>query len=117
MLLTSLITGASSAVARMSVISAGSPDSTSSSSSAIASATVLCSVLSRPISASMSSPGATATRQFSPVAICTSSRASTLAGSAIASSRVSWSMKPIGTASWRRADLTEIMFAAAMSIW
>ena len=64
----------------------------------IASATVLWSVLSRPISASMSPPARPRRRQLSPVAICTSSSASTLAGSAIASSSVLSSTKPTGTA-------------------
>ena len=63
-----------------------------------ASETALCSVLSRPISASMSSSAATATRQSRPVAIWMSSTASTLAGSAIATSSVSVSTKPTGTA-------------------
>jgi hypothetical protein len=115
MLFTSLITGASSAEARISLISASC--SSSSSASSIASATVLCRVLSFPIRDSTSAAGATATRQFRPVAICTSSRATTLAGSAIARISVASSTKPIGTALWRRADLTEIRFAAPMSTW
>ena len=63
-----------------------------------ASLTALCSVLRRPISASMSSSAATATRQSSAVAIWMSSTASTLVGSAIATSSVSLSTKPTGSA-------------------
>jgi hypothetical protein len=63
----------------------------------------------------MSAGGATATRQLSPVAIWTSSSARTFAGSAIARSTLPSSMKEIGMAWWRRADFTEIRFAAAMS--
>ncbi len=98
MLLTSLITGASSALARMSVMSAsGSGSGCAAASSSTALSTVLSSVDSFPTSASMSPADATATRQLSPVAICTSSSASTFAGSAIASSSVCSSTKAIGT--------------------
>ncbi len=113
MLLTSLITGASSAWARMSVTSASS----SSASSSIASATVLSIVPSFPIRASMSAAGATATWQLRPVAICTSSMARTLAGSAIASRSVPSLTYPTGTAWCRRADFSEIRLVAPMSTW
>ncbi len=63
----------------------------------------------------MSSGAATATRQLSPVAIWMSSTASTLAGSATASSSVSLSRWPTGIALVRRAELTETRFAAAIS--
>ena len=63
----------------------------------------------------MSSSAATATRQFIPVIIWTSSIASTLAGSAIASSTVSSPMNPTGTARKRRAVEAGIRFAAPMS--
>ena len=56
-----------------------------------ASDTADSSELRRLISASMSTSAATATRQFRPVIICMSSTARTLAGSAIATSRVSGS--------------------------
>ena len=84
----------------MSVTSAGASSSSGSSSSpsVIASVTVLCIVPSFVISASMSSAGATATAQFRPVAIWMSSSASTLVGSAIATSSVLSSTKPTGSA-------------------
>ena len=115
MLFTSLMTGPSWAEARRSVISAGPSSSDSSSSSAIASATVLCIVLSFVITPSMSSADATATAQLSPVAICTSSSANRLVGSAIASRRVLSSMNETGSTWCRRADLAGTRLAAPIS--
>ena len=88
---TSLMTGASS-VSR-SVISS------SSTSSSAASAIAESRRLMRVTTARMSSREATTGRTSSPVMIATSSMASTLAGSAIASISVPWLMKPIGMAS------------------
>ena len=85
------MTGASSADSRISVTSA-ELRSTSASSSETASETADSSELRRLIRFSMSTSAATATRQVRPVIICTSSTASTFAGSAIASSSVSESM-------------------------
>ena len=92
--LTSLITGASSADSRMSVIEAPS----SSSSSSTASATASSRRLMRAISPAMSSGEATTGRTSWPVISFRSSSASTFDGSTIATSRAPSSSKPIGTA-------------------
>ena len=90
--LTSLITGASSADSRISVTSASS-----SSPSLTAAATASSSLLMRPIRPWMSSTAPTTGSTSWPVISLRSSSASTFDGSAIATSSVPSSSKPIGT--------------------
>ena len=108
---TSLITGASSADSRISVMSA-----ISSSPCSTASATASSSRLMRVITPAMSSGEATTGRTSLPVISFRSSRASTFDGSAMATSSWPFSSYPIGTAPSRRAACALIELRALTSV-